>query len=62
MQAEVGDRLCIHGRTVGDPDRAGTITEVLGQRGQPPYRVRFSRDVQTVVMPGPDTTVEPAAD
>jgi hypothetical protein len=62
MQAQVGDILRIHGRTVGDPDRIGTITEVLGNRGRPPYRVRFGPRDETVVMPGPETTIQPASE
>lgn len=59
MRAHVGDTLRLHGRTVGDPDRVGTITAVLGEAGSPPYRVRFDPNVDTVIMPGPDATVEP---
>jgi hypothetical protein len=62
MQARVGDKLRMRGRIVGDPERVGTITEVLGGAGAPPYRVRFGPRVETVVMPGPGTTIEPASE
>ena len=41
MQAHVGDRLHVHGRTVGNVDRVGEILEVRGGGGNPPYLVRF---------------------
>ncbi|MET0914848.1 MAG: DUF1918 domain-containing protein, partial [Jiangellaceae bacterium] len=40
MQAHVGDRLHVHGRTVGNVDRVGEILEVRGGGGNPPYLVR----------------------
>ena len=41
MQAAVGDRLHVHSKSVGDPDRVAEIVEVRGERGAPPYLVRF---------------------
>jgi hypothetical protein len=61
MQARVGDMLRMRGRTVGDPERVGAITEVLGG-GRPPYRVRFGPRVETVVMPGPGATIQSASE
>ena len=60
MQAAVGDRLHIHGHTVGDPDRIGEIVEVKGQAGAPPYLVRFDDGHTRLVFPGPDAVVEAA--
>ncbi|NJP67106.1 DUF1918 domain-containing protein [Streptomyces spiramenti] len=57
MRADSGDRMVTHGRTVGDPDRVARVVEVLGRDGAPPYRVRDERGHETVVSPGPDTTV-----
>jgi hypothetical protein len=59
MRASVGDRLTTHGRVVGQHDKTGEIVEVLGTRGEPPYRVRFEDGHESVMSPGPDTTVEP---
>jgi hypothetical protein len=62
MQAMVGDRLHVHGKTVGQRDRMGEIVEVRGQGGGPPYVVRFEDGHTGLVYPGPDAVVEPAGD
>ncbi len=61
MRAEVGDRLHVHGRTVGLPDRVGEIVEVRGSGGSPPYLVRFDDGHESLVFPGPDATVDDEA-
>jgi hypothetical protein len=58
MQATVGDRLHVHGNTVGQPDRAGEIVEIHGSGGEPPYLVRFEDGHTTLVFPGPDAVIE----
>lgn len=58
MRAEVGDRLHVHGRTVGKVDRVGEIVEVRGTDGGPPYLVRFDDGHESLVFPGSDTTVD----
>jgi len=58
MRAEVGDRLHVHGRTVGKVDRVGEIVEVRGKDGGPPYLVRFEDGHEGLVFPGPDATVD----
>ncbi|MFI5672746.1 DUF1918 domain-containing protein [Streptomyces sp. NPDC051704] len=62
MRASVGDRLLVHGRTVGQQDRGAEIVEVLGPEGTPPYRVRFDDGHETLMSPGPDTVVKHMAD
>ncbi|MGP9021850.1 DUF1918 domain-containing protein [Streptomyces sp. BR1] len=57
MRASVGDRLLVHGRTVGQHDRSAEVIEVLGPEGTPPYRVRFEDGHETLMSPGPDTVV-----
>lgn len=57
MRANTGDRLLIHGRVVGDVDREAEIVEVLGENGEPPFRVRFDDGHEAVVSPGPDSVV-----
>ncbi|MDP9396718.1 MAG: DUF1918 domain-containing protein [Actinomycetota bacterium] len=60
MQASVGDRLHVHGRTVGERDRVVEIVEVRGTRGGPPYVVREGGGRETLIFPGPDAVVEQA--
>ncbi|MFE0646362.1 DUF1918 domain-containing protein [Streptomyces sp. NPDC058877] len=58
MQASVGDKLLVHGRTVGHHDRTAEVLQVLGENGTPPYRVKFEDDGHEALMsPGPDTVV-----
>ncbi|HEY1175869.1 MAG TPA: DUF1918 domain-containing protein [Phytomonospora sp.] len=61
MRASRGDRLRIHGRVIGRKDSCGEIVEVRGPDGGPPYRVRFDDGHESLVYPGPDCVVEPAA-
>ncbi|MFI6939895.1 DUF1918 domain-containing protein [Streptomyces sp. NPDC050418] len=57
MRATVGDKLLVHGRTVGQHDRVAEVVEVLGQDGAPPFRVRFEDGHESLMSPGPDTVV-----
>lgn len=59
MQAAIGDRLHVHGRTVGNPDQIAEIVEVRGEGGGPPYVVRYPDGHEGLVFPGPDCVVEP---
>lgn len=58
MHAAIGDRLVIHGRTVGQADRHGEILEVRGTDGGPPYLVRFDDGHETLLFPGADCVLE----
>lgn len=58
MEAHTGDRLLIHGRTVGQHDKVAEIVEVLGAGGTPPFRVRFEDGHEHLVSPGPDSVVQ----
>jgi hypothetical protein len=60
MRAIVGDRIHVHGRTVGSKDRFGEIIEVRGTDGAPPYLVRFPDGHESLFYPGSDCVVEPA--
>lgn len=53
MHAIVGDQLVQHGRVVGQQDKVGEIVEVLGQEGNPPFRVRFEDGHVGVCSPRP---------
>ncbi|AUS79278.1 DUF1918 domain-containing protein [Actinoalloteichus sp. AHMU CJ021] len=59
MRADVGDRLHMHSRTVGQQDRTGEIVEVRGPEGEPPYLVRFPDGSEALMFPGADCLVEP---
>jgi len=62
MQATVGDRLHVHGRTVGQRDRFAEIIEVRGENGTPPYLVRYPDGHESLLYPGTDCVVEPGRD
>ena len=60
MQANAGDHLHVHGRTVGVVDHVIEIVEVRGPNGTPPYVVRHPDGHESLMYPGPDVTVERA--
>jgi len=62
VQARVGDRLCVHGRIVGQGEHRMEIVEVRGADGGPPYLVRYADGHEAVVFPGPDAVVEPRSE
>jgi len=60
MEAAIGDTIRIHGNVVGNADRNGEIIEVHGDKGEPPYLVRFDDGHTRLVYPGPDAVIVPA--
>lgn len=60
MHAAVGDHIRIHSRTLGQPERIGTVIEVRGPEGEPPYVVDFGDGQGHFMIPGTDCEVEPA--
>ncbi|WP_460546503.1 DUF1918 domain-containing protein [Glycomyces halotolerans] len=58
MHAKTGDRLRFHGRQVGMKDHTAEVLAVLGENGEPPYRVRHEDGHEAVVVPESDCTVE----
>ncbi|MFV2178916.1 DUF1918 domain-containing protein [Actinomadura sp. LOL_016] len=58
MNGRIGDRLHVHGKIVGQPDRTGEIIDVRGEDGGPPFLVRFEDGHETLVYPGPDAVIE----
>jgi len=59
MKAQAGDELVITGHFVGEPPRIGRITEVRGEDGGPPYRVRWDNSGHTTLLfPGPDCSIK----
>lgn len=60
MQAKVGDRIVIAGHHVGEPERDCKILEVHGDKGGPPYLVRWGDDGhESLFFPGSDAAVVP---
>jgi hypothetical protein len=51
MKASEGDQLLMHSRTVEETDRKGTILEVRGADGSPPFLVRFDDGHERLVFP-----------
>lgn len=60
MQARVGDRLVVEGKTVETPRREGEVVEVRGENGGPPYVIRWSDGHEGLTYPGPDAHIVPA--
>jgi hypothetical protein len=58
MHAAIGDRFCVRGNIVGQPERTGEIIEVRGAGGEQPYLVRFDDGHTSLVFPGPDAIIE----
>lgn len=58
LRARPGDRLVVHGRTVGHGRRDAEILEVRSPLGDPPFFVRWSDTGQvSFIYPGPDAEV-----
>uniref|UniRef100_UPI003F49B053 DUF1918 domain-containing protein n=1 Tax=Streptomyces sp. CA-141956 TaxID=3240051 RepID=UPI003F49B053 len=54
MRVNVGDVLRFTGRRVGAAEHHAEVVEVLGDGGEPPYRVRYEDGRVTEVFPGAD--------
>lgn len=61
MRASVGDRVVIHGRTVGAAERAGEVIEVRGSDENPLLVVRYDDGHETILSPGSDCEVRRAS-
>lgn len=59
MHAKPGDSLKISGHRVGESAQRAEILEVRGEKGQPPYYVRWADGHESLVYPGSDIVVEP---
>ena len=57
MKAAVGDRIRIHGRTVGAPEREGVVTEVTGDPASPLLTVTFDDGHEGILSPGSDCEI-----
>jgi hypothetical protein len=62
VQAEPGDVVVVHGRTLGDSERTGVILEVLdAASGREHYRVRWDEEHESLYWPGSDASVRPGS-
>ena len=66
LHAAPGDTVVVRPTQFGGHERRGTVVEVLGTNGAPPYRVRWRDDPHdeahvVLFFPGTDTFVEPAS-
>lgn len=61
MKAKVGDQLVVKGHQVGERERHGIVLEVVGEGGEPPFKIRWDDDGhESLLYPGPDVIVEHA--
>ncbi len=60
MQAKVGDRVRIHGRTVGAADHSGEVVEIRGTTENPLLVVRYDDGHEAILAPGSDCEILPA--
>lgn len=57
MQAKIGDRVRIHGRTVGAAERQGEVLEVRGSAENPLLVVRYDDGHEVILSPGGDCEI-----
>ncbi|WP_091704863.1 DUF1918 domain-containing protein [Microbacterium sp. cf046] len=57
MHATAGDRVRIHGRTVGAAERLGEVIEVRGTEENPLLVVRYDDGHEVILSPGGDCEV-----
>ena len=57
MHAQAGDELLVRGCHEGDGDRRGTVIQVKGENGEPPYLVRWRDGHESVFFPSSGTEV-----
>lgn len=61
MEGQIGDRLIVPGRRVGQAGAEGTIVEVITNPSRH-YRVRWADGHESMMYPGSDATVERASE
>ncbi len=63
MDAHVGDRIHVHGRSVGHAEHSAEIIKIRNRPNEPPmFTVRYDDGRETLVCPGPDAVLEHGAD
>jgi hypothetical protein len=61
MRASVGDRVTIHGRSVGMPDHSGEVIEVRGDDDDALLVVRYDDGHQAILSRGSDCEIHHVA-
>lgn len=57
MRASVGDRVLIHGRSVGMVERTGEVIEIRGHDDDPLLVVRYDDGHEAILSPGADCEI-----
>ena len=57
MKAAIGDKITLAAERVGQQTREGTILEVKGEDGGPPYVVEWANGHQGLIHPGPGSVL-----
>jgi hypothetical protein len=58
MAAKPGDTIRAPSEKLGQPERRGKIVEILGDEKHRRFKVRWDDAHETVLVPGPDVSVE----
>ena len=61
LRVQVGDRLVLPARTVGEATRTAVVVEVLGDEGRPPFLLEWKDGSRTIVFPSSAAYVEPTS-
>ena len=61
MSAAVGDRVTIHGRSVGMPVRSGEVVDVRGSGDDALLVVRYDDGHEAILSPGSDCEIHHAS-
>lgn len=57
MRASVGDRVLIHGRSVGMVERTGEVIEIRGHDEDPLLVIRYDDGHEAILSPGSDCEI-----
>lgn len=57
MHAQIGDRVVIHGRAVGSPNRTGEVIGTKGSEETPLLVVRYDDGHETILLPSTDCEI-----
>ena len=55
MDGNIGDKIIVEGRALGDPRRTGEVLEIRDNGGVRHYRIRWDDGTDCVFYPSSDT-------